>query len=80
MRECPTPTNTRQLIRYLVLSVYDRRFIPNFSKIAKPLTELLKKNTPFEWNQRAEDAFVTLKVSLTNEPWLYKAICPNNGR
>jgi len=65
----PTPTNTRQIKRYLCLSGYYRRFIPNFSKIAKPLTELLK-NTPFEWNQRAENAFVTLKDLLTNEPLL----------
>jgi len=54
----------------LGLCGYYRRFIPNFSKIAKPLTELLKKNTPFEWNQRTEDAFVTLKELLTTEPLL----------
>jgi hypothetical protein len=70
VREFPTPTNTRQLKRNLGLSSYYRRFIPNFSKIAKPLTELLKKNTPFEWNQKAEDAFVTSKYLLTNEPLL----------
>ena len=70
VREFPTSTNTRQLKRYLCLSGYYHRFIPNFSKIAKPLTELLRKNTPFEWNQRAEDAFVTLKKLLTNEPLL----------
>ena len=69
MREFPTLTNT-QLKLYLGLSGYYRRFIPNFSKIAKPLTALLKKNTPFEWNQRAEDAFVTLKDLLTNGPLL----------
>jgi len=69
VREFPTLTNT-QLKLYLGLSGYYRRFIPNFSKIAKPLTALLKKNTPFEWNQRAEDAFVTLKDLLTNGPLL----------
>ena len=69
MREFPTLTNT-QLKLYLGLSGYYRLFIPNFSKIAKPLTALLKKNTPFEWNQRAEDAFVTLKDLLTNGPLL----------
>ena len=47
---------------------YYHRFIPNFSKIAKPLTELLRKNTTFEWNHRAEDALVTLKDLQTNEP------------
>ena len=47
-----------------------RRFIPNFSKIAKPLTELLKKNIRFEWNQRTEDAFVNLKGLQRTEPLL----------
>ena len=69
-RKFPTPTNTRELKQYLGLCGYYRRFIPNFSKIAKPLTELLKKNTPFEWNQRTEEAFVTLKELLTIEPIL----------
>lgn len=49
---------------------YYRRFIPNFSKIAKPLTELLKKNTPFVWNERTDEAFNTLKDLLTREPLL----------
>ena len=52
MKEFPTPTNTCQLKGFLGLSGYYRRFIPNFSKIAKPLTELLRKNTPFVWNRR----------------------------
>jgi len=69
VRKFLTPTKPRQLKRYLGLSGYYRRFIPHFSKIAKPLTELLK-NTPFERNPRAEDAFVTLKNLLTNEPLL----------
>jgi hypothetical protein len=47
VKEFPTPANTRQLKVFLDLSGYYRRFIPNFSKIAKPLTELLRKNTAF---------------------------------
>jgi hypothetical protein len=43
VREFPVPTNTRQLKGFLGLAGYYRRFIPNFSKIAKPLTELLRK-------------------------------------
>ena len=70
VRKFPTPTNTRELKQYLGLCVYYRRFIPNFSKIAKPLTELLKNNTPFEWNQGTVEAFVTLKELLTTEPLL----------
>jgi hypothetical protein len=34
-----------------------RRFILDFSRIAKPMTELLKKGIKFEWSQKCEDAF-----------------------
>ena len=61
----PTPTNTREIKQYLGLCSYYRKFIPNFSKIVNPLTELLENNAPFEWNQRTEDAFVSLKEILT---------------
>jgi hypothetical protein len=52
------------------LAGYYRKFIPNFSKIAKPLTEVLKKNTPYVWNDKTEEAFVSLKTLLTSEPLL----------
>jgi len=70
VKEFPTPTDTRQLKGFLGLSGYYRRFNPNFSKIAKPLTELLRKNTPFVWNRRTYEAFITLKDLLTSEPLL----------
>jgi len=70
VKEFPTPTNTCQLRAFLGLCGYYRRFIRNFSKIAKPLTELLRKNTPFVWNQRIDEAFITLKNLLTSEPLL----------
>jgi len=69
-KEFPTPTNIRQLKAFLGLSGYYRRFIPNFSKTVKPLTELLRKNTPFVWNRRTNEAFTTLKDLLTSEPLL----------
>ena len=49
VKEFPIPTNTHQLKGFLGLASYYRRLIPNFSKIAKPLTKL-RKNTPFVWN------------------------------
>jgi hypothetical protein len=54
----------------LDLAGYYRRFVPNFSKVVKPLTELLKKNVPYLWNYKKEAAFVTLKTLLTTEPLL----------
>jgi len=70
VREFSIPSNTRQLKGFLGLAGYYRRFIPNFSKIAKPLTQLLRRNTPFVRNQRTHEVFNTLKKLLTEEPLL----------
>jgi len=48
-----------------------RRFVPIFSKIAKPLKELLKNNTPYIWDDKTEKDFITLKTLLTSEPLQY---------
>nr|GFA02608.1 putative reverse transcriptase domain-containing protein [Tanacetum cinerariifolium] len=45
---------------------YYRRFIANFSKIAKPLTSLTQKNKKYEWGVEQEEAFQTLKYNLCN--------------
>jgi hypothetical protein len=52
------------------LAGYYRRFIPNFSKIAKPMTKLLEKDAKFKWSPQCEDAFLTLKKLLTTAPVL----------
>ncbi|GKA49393.1 putative reverse transcriptase domain-containing protein [Tanacetum coccineum] len=49
---------------------YYRRFIANFSKIAKPLTLLTQKNKKYEWGMEQEEAFHTLKDNLCNAPIL----------
>ncbi|GJU96738.1 putative reverse transcriptase domain-containing protein, partial [Tanacetum coccineum] len=61
--------NTRSEIRsFLGLAGYCRRFIANFSKIAKPLTSLTQKNQKYEWGKEQEEAFQTLKDNLCNAP------------
>ncbi|GJY27576.1 putative reverse transcriptase domain-containing protein [Tanacetum coccineum] len=47
-----------------------KRFIENFSKIAKPLTSLTQKNQKYEWGEKQEEAFRTLKDNLCNAPIL----------
>jgi hypothetical protein len=59
------PTTVRQIRSFLGLAGYYRRFIPDFSRIAKPMTELLKKGVRYDWSQKAEDAFHTLRQHLT---------------
>ena len=55
---------------YLGFVGYYRKFIRNFSKIAKPLTDLTKKNTPFHWADNQQLAFDTLKQKLYETPVL----------
>ncbi|GKC45648.1 putative reverse transcriptase domain-containing protein [Tanacetum coccineum] len=62
-----TPTEIRQ---FLSLSGYYRRFIEGFSKIAKPMTKLTQKKVAFEWGDKQEAAFQTLKNKLCSAPIL----------
>jgi hypothetical protein len=47
------------------LAGYYRRFVPNFSKIAKPITELLKKGNKYVWSKACDEVFKHLKKLLT---------------
>ena len=49
---------------------YYRRFIEGFSKIAVPMTKLVRKNVPFIWDDKCEKSFQTLKEKLTTAPVL----------
>ena len=70
-----SPTSVHQIRSFLGLAGYYRRFIPDFSRIAKPMTELLKKEVKFVWNDKCEEAFQTLKARLTTA--LVLATLPN---
>ena len=64
------PKSVTEVRSFLGLAGYYRRFIPNFSRIAKPMTELLEKDTSFVWTASREEAFQTLKKQLTTAPVL----------
>src|SRR4030095_10754257 len=72
--EWPIPTNITEIRSFLGLASYYRRFVNNFSMIAAPLTNLLHKDRPYQWNNETQDAFDQLKKSLTSAPVL---IIPN---
>jgi hypothetical protein len=59
------PTSVTQVRSFLGLASYYRRFIPNFSKIKKPITELLKKGIKYVWSKDCDDAFQALRKLLT---------------
>nr|GEU57919.1 reverse transcriptase domain-containing protein [Tanacetum cinerariifolium] len=66
----PHPTTVKGIRSFLGHAGFDRRFIKDFSKIARPITRLLEKDTPFNFSQECVDAFQTLKRKLTEAPIL----------
>jgi hypothetical protein len=64
------PTNVSEIRSFLGLAGYYRRFIEGFSKIARPMTELLKKEKKFAWMENCERSFQELKQRLTTAPVL----------
>jgi hypothetical protein len=62
------PTSVTQVHNFLGLAGYYRRFIPKFSKISMPITELLKKGNKYVWSNDCDDASKTLKKLLTTSP------------
>jgi hypothetical protein len=65
-----TPQNVSDIRCFPGLAGYYRRFIEGFSKISKPMTELLAKSNTFEWTPRHETSFQELKKRLTMTPVL----------
>ena len=66
----PTPTNVTEVRSFMGLAGYYRRFVQDFSKIAVPLTQLIRKGVAFEWSEERESAFQELKTRLTTAPVL----------
>ena len=64
------PTSVAEIRHFLGLVGFYRRFVPHFASIAKPLYDLLKKDTPWTWPTAAQRAFETLRRALTTRPVL----------
>ncbi|KAF7643479.1 hypothetical protein LDENG_00238730, partial [Lucifuga dentata] len=65
-----TPSNISELRSFLGVCNYSRRFIENYADLARPLTELLKKDVPFVWSEAREQAMKFLKQQLCSAPCL----------
>lgn len=74
IKNFPIPKTQKNIKQFLDLVGYYRRFIKDFSKIAKPLTDLLKKDRLFEWKTLQENSFNVLKNELCKESMLQ---CPD---
>ncbi|RWS00660.1 hypothetical protein B4U79_01541, partial [Dinothrombium tinctorium] len=60
----------RDVRSFLGLASYYRRFVKEFTKIARPLNHLLKNNVKFEWTNDCKQAFENLKTKLIEAPIL----------
>ncbi|XP_057535355.1 uncharacterized mitochondrial protein AtMg00860-like [Amaranthus tricolor] len=66
----PTPINVTEVRSFLGLAGYYRRFMKNFSRIAQLITNLMKKTTKFQLDEKCETAFQELKSRFTSAPVL----------
>ncbi|GJR24122.1 reverse transcriptase domain-containing protein [Tanacetum coccineum] len=66
----PHPTTVKGVRSFLGHAGFYRRFIKDFSKISRPMTHLLEKNTPFIFSNECIQAFEMLKKKLTEAPIL----------
>jgi len=69
IKQWVVPTSMKQLRAFLGLVSYYRKFIWNFAMLAAPLTDLLKKDD-FHWSTKSQQAFNSLKTTLTHTPVL----------
>src|SRR2546430_10764537 len=70
VKNYPIPTNLTELCAALGLFSYYRKFIKDFSRIAKPMNALLKKNISYVWTKKQQTAFDQLRQMLVQAPVL----------
>jgi hypothetical protein len=66
--QLPPPTNVNGVHSFLGHAGFYQRFIQNFSQIARPLTHLLSKDSPFVFTEECLQSFHTLKKALISAP------------
>ncbi|GET58728.1 enzymatic polyprotein, putative [Rhizophagus irregularis DAOM 181602=DAOM 197198] len=70
IKEMKVPTTVKEVRSFLGLCSYYRKFVKNFSKIARPISDLRKKGVPFIWGREQQEAFEKLKEKLIQYPIL----------
>ena len=70
IKEMPAPKTPKEVKQFLGLIGYYRKFVPRFSDVTRPLTNLTKKDIVFEWTPECQQTFELLKDLLMQEPIL----------
>ncbi len=71
--EMRPPAKAKEVRRFLGMTGFYRKHIPNYANIATPLTYLTRKTQTFKWNKLCHTAFETLKECLSKAPVLVRA-------
>ena len=87
MADWPTPTCLREVLQFLGLTNLFIKFIQGYANLAKPLTDLSKKDAKFDWTFTCDSAFKALKRALTTAPVLafpdidkpFELVCDASG-
>lgn len=70
LQNFPVPTDVHKLRSFLGTCNYFRRFIRKYAEVVRPLTDLLKQSTAYEWSSKCQTAFDNIKHLLTTAPVL----------
>ena len=77
VRKWPRPKTVKDIQKFLGFCNFYRRFVKNYSELARPLFDLTKKGKLFIWTEHQDTAFTGLQDALTSSPVL---LLPNYGR
>ena len=70
IKHMPAPKDVKEIKQFLGLTGYNRKFVPRFADVSRPLTTLTKKDQKFEWTPACQKSFELLKEALCCEPVL----------
>jgi hypothetical protein len=73
-KDWPTPKTVKDVRSFLSFCNFYCPFIRGFATVARPLNELTQKDASWEWNDRQQQAFATLKHQVTSEPILTQPV------
>jgi hypothetical protein len=77
IKDWPTPKTVKDIRSFLGFCKFYRPFIRGFTTVARPLNELTRKDAPWAWDTRQQQAFTTLKHQVTSEPILAQPVLNN---
>jgi len=73
----PVPKNVKELRQFLGLANYLHKYTRNYADIVRPLTQLLRNDSPWIWTDERNDSFICVKDSLQKAPIL---ALPNHSK